>query len=212
MSDIFISYNKQDRPQAQIFAQALERRGWSTFWDQTIPAGTRWRDTIEKELIAARCVIVLWSQNSIRSDWVREEAEHARRRSILVPVLIDDIEPPLGFQSIQAANLANWDGKEPNQSFIKLIADIEALIGPPLNEATEEMREPPLNEVAEVMQEAIRQQREAIAMQRSGQFELRRASPEEIANAKKLKMKDIGSRGALDSSAIKDTSAIKGLL
>jgi TIR domain len=140
MSDIFISYAKQDRPQAQIFAQALKRHGWSTFWDQTIPAGKSWRDTIEKELKETRCVIVLWSRNSVESFWVREEAENARRRHILVPVLIEDDEPPLGFQSIQAASLANWDGKEPNQVFLKLIADVEALIGPPLKEAEEERK------------------------------------------------------------------------
>jgi hypothetical protein len=71
---------------------------------------------------------------------VHEEAKNARRRRILVPVLIEDVEPPLGFQSIQAASLANWDGKEPNQVFLKLIADVEALIGPPLKEAEEERK------------------------------------------------------------------------
>ena len=31
---------------------------------------------------------MVWSHNSIASDWVREEAEEGRRRGILIPVLI----------------------------------------------------------------------------------------------------------------------------
>ena len=32
---------------------------------EMIPFGKTWRQTIEKELINARCVIVLWSKSSI---------------------------------------------------------------------------------------------------------------------------------------------------
>jgi hypothetical protein len=130
--DIFISYAHEDRPRAQMLAQTLEDRGWSTFWDRRIPCGKTWRTTIEKEISDARCVIVLWSKASIKSDWVHEEAEDAKRRGILVPALIEDVTPPFGFRSIQTADLINlnWQMEESTEEFRGLIADITGLIEP----------------------------------------------------------------------------------
>ena len=131
MRDIFISYAREDQPWAEMLAQTLEGRGWSTFWDRTIPIGKTWRETIGSELDGARCVIVLWSEISIESSWVQEEADDAKRRGVLVPILINNVQPPIGFRSIQAAHLENWDGTEQTQAFGTLIADIAALIGQP---------------------------------------------------------------------------------
>ena len=141
MSHIFISYAREDQPWAEMLAQTLEGRGWSTFWDRTIPIGKTWRETIGSELDGARCVIVLWSKTSIESGWVQEEADDAKRRGVLVPILIDNIQPPIGFRSIQAAHLENWDGTEPTQAFRRLIADIAALIGLPPKEVEKARRE-----------------------------------------------------------------------
>ena len=141
MSHIFISYAREDQPWAEMLAQTLEGRGWSTFWDRTIPIGKTWRETIGSELDGARCVIVLWSKTSIESGWVQEEADDAKRRSVLVPILIDNIQPPIGFRSIQAAHLENWDGTEPTQAFRRLIADIAALIGLPPKEVEKKDRQ-----------------------------------------------------------------------
>src|SRR5690348_7116253 len=127
MSDIFISYASEDRPRAEMLAKALEGRGWSTFWDRTIPIGKTWRETIGRELNSARCVIVLWSKTSIESGWVQEEADDAKRRGVLAPCLIENVQPPIGFRSIQAAHLENWDGTETTQEFDRLVTDITAL-------------------------------------------------------------------------------------
>jgi TPR repeat protein len=135
MSEIFISYAREDQPWAEMIAQHLEARGWSIFWDRTIPIGKTWRDTIGGELDNARCVIVLWSKISIKSGWVHDEADEAKRRGVLVPVLIENVQPPMGFRSIQAAHLENWDGAQPTQAFRRLIADVAALIGLPPEEA-----------------------------------------------------------------------------
>src|SRR5215469_7956957 len=141
MSDIFLSYAREDQPWAEMLAQTLEGRGWSTFWDRTIPIGKTWRETIGSELDGARCVVVLWSKISIESGWVQEEADDAKRRGVLVPILIDNVQPPIGFRSIQAAHLENWDGTEPTQAFRRLIADIAALIGRPPKQVEKKDRE-----------------------------------------------------------------------
>jgi len=117
MTDIFISYANADVPRAKHVVEALAERGWSVWWDRTILAGKPWDDAIEAALNDARCVIVLWSRHSIHSDWVRTEAEEAKKKGTLVPALLDDVKIPLLFRRIQAVNLVDWTGVLPNAGF-----------------------------------------------------------------------------------------------
>src|SRR5262249_28360602 len=105
MADIFISYAREDTETAQRLAVALEKRGWSVFWDRRIQAGRRFADVIAAQLSAANCVIALWSKAANASDWVLDEAEEARRRNTLAPALIELVDPPMGFRRIHAADL-----------------------------------------------------------------------------------------------------------
>jgi hypothetical protein len=50
----------------------------------------------------------------------QEEADDAKRRRALVPVLIENVQPPIGFRAIQAAHLENWDGTKPTKAFDRL--------------------------------------------------------------------------------------------
>ena len=101
MAEIFLSYSHEDKTKVEPLARALEAQGWIVFWDKRIPAGKSWSDVLEEQLSGAKCVIVVWSARSVRSDWVREEAENARNRRVLIPILIEDVMPPMGFQRIQ---------------------------------------------------------------------------------------------------------------
>jgi formylglycine-generating enzyme required for sulfatase activity len=142
MSDIFISYAHEDRPRAEAIAQALEHHGWSAWWDWHIPAGRTFRQVIQENLDNARCVIVLWSATSIGSDWVIEEATEGRKRRVLVPILIENIQPPLGLRSIQAADLISWQRDTNAPAFRRLCSDIERLIGVPTMAATAAKQQP----------------------------------------------------------------------
>lgn len=130
MSDIFISYASDDRDRVLPLVHALEKTGWTIFWDRTIPAGKTWRQRMDAEIKACRAVLVVWTQQSVNSEWVLEEAEIGKRKQILVPVLLDEVEPPLGFGLIQAANLVAWNGSTSDSSFGRLILDIEIILGP----------------------------------------------------------------------------------
>ena len=129
MSDIFISYSQEDRPRARIIAAALEQHGWTVWWDRKIPVGKSFEEVIEKEILAAKCVMVLWSKFSVKSRWVKEEANEGQGRSILAPVLIDEVSIPLGFRSLQAANLVNWAGDAFQEDFTLLVTDVSQIIG-----------------------------------------------------------------------------------
>lgn len=110
MTDVFISYASEDREGARKLANALEARGWSVWWDRKIIAGQTFDQVIEHELGTAKCVVVLWSKDSILSEWVKSEAAVAAERGVLVPALIDDVRLPLEFRRRQTADLVGWDG------------------------------------------------------------------------------------------------------
>ena len=131
MADIFLSYANEDREAARAVAGLLESAGCTVWWDRRIPAGRTWRSMIEEALRDMRCMVVLWSTHSVESDWVKEEAEEARAVGKLIPVMIESVKPPVGFRSIQAADLINWDGSQDFVGARQLIADLEALMGKP---------------------------------------------------------------------------------
>ena len=74
MTDVFISYASEDRERARTLASSLETKGWSVWWDRRIIAGRTFDQVIEQELETAKCVVVLWSKDSIASEWVKNEA------------------------------------------------------------------------------------------------------------------------------------------
>ena len=131
MSDIFLSYNKQDREKVGTIVLALEREGWNVFWDPEILAGVNWREKLKCEIDSARCVVVIWSAASENSQWVLDEAELGRDRHILVPVRLDASKPPIGFRGVQAANLADWDGQEEHRGIRNLKESIRQILNPP---------------------------------------------------------------------------------
>ena len=137
MSDIFISYANTDREKAETIAQALESKGWSVWWDRKIPHGTDFSEFIKEKLDNTKCVVALWSTESVESKWVRREATEADDREILVPALIEDVKIPWLFKHIHAARLVDWRPTFPHEEFDHLIASIEAMIGPAKSEEQE---------------------------------------------------------------------------
>lgn len=139
MADIFISYANEDVKRVWPIVKELEKLGISVFFDRKIPAGESWRYFIKKELDESRCVLVFWSQHSINSAWVREEAVVARKRGVLVPLLLDEVQAPFGFRIIQAADLSDWKNNTSDPEFLQLIHAIEAKIASSSKQEANEM-------------------------------------------------------------------------
>ena len=130
-ADVFISYKAEDRGRIQPLVQALQAEGYSVWWDQHIGTGDDWRQTIERQLEAAKCVIVAWSKNSIApaGHFVRDEAARAQRRHVYAPVLIDEVEPPLGFGERQATSLVGWRGDRSDARYQSVLAAVQRIAG-----------------------------------------------------------------------------------
>lgn len=128
MSDIFISYNREDMGVARSFAEALIADGLNVWWDQTLRAGETYDEVTEASLRGAKAVIVLWSPRSVVSRWVRAEATLADRAKTLLPVMIEPCERPIMFELTQTTDLSGWNGDRRHPEWQRLVHDVQAFI------------------------------------------------------------------------------------
>jgi hypothetical protein len=127
---VFVSYSSHDRRRVERLVRALEANRVSVFWDPEIPPATPTYNTyLADRLAEADRAVVVWTPSSVVSQWVIEEANEARRRGILVPVRLDDVEPPLGFRSMQTLDLRGWSGGATDPRIGQLL---DALAGRPI--------------------------------------------------------------------------------
>ena len=130
---VFLSYASHDADRAAPLVAAIERMGWSVWWDrESLLPGELYRRSIEEAIKASRCVVVLWSRQALVSEWVADEAEAAKKLGILVPVLLEDVDPPLGFRGLEAARLTGWTGQPDHPELALLRTAIAGRIGEPL--------------------------------------------------------------------------------
>ncbi|MFL6725571.1 MAG: TIR domain-containing protein [Sphingomicrobium sp.] len=128
---VFLSYAHADRVKAQRLAAALQKSDYIVWWDALIEGGTRYARSIDDALQSADVVVVLWSAQSIASDWVRDEAAQGRDRHRLVPLSLDGTAPPLGFRQIQVIDLSGWRGRADERQIEPVRRAIAAAIGQP---------------------------------------------------------------------------------
>jgi TolB-like protein len=124
MPDVFLSYSREDQASARRFADALQREGFSVWWDQSLRSGESYDEVTEQALKSARAVVVLWSGASVASRWVRAEATIADRAGTLVPVMIEPCDRPVMFELRQSADLAGWQGATSDPRWTAFVEDL----------------------------------------------------------------------------------------
>lgn len=129
-TDIFIAYSREDRDRVRPLVNVLQDFGWSVWWDFHIPVGQSFDEVINNALQEARSILVVWSEKSIKSNWVKVEAEEGRKRGILVSVRLDNIKPPMGFRQFQTADLYGWQGDKEAVAFQRLFAELKEVLRP----------------------------------------------------------------------------------
>ena len=113
MTEVFLSYNRADRPIAEALALELGRLDIEVWWDHDLLGGDDYRRRISEILARVRIAIVIWSRRSVDSQWVLSEAAAARERKALVPVAIDNAELPIDFRALHTTDLMSWVPGDP---------------------------------------------------------------------------------------------------
>ena len=129
MSEVFVSYARSSEADAQRVAHALRSHGFSVWLDQELPGHGTYSDVIEERLRAAKAVVVLWSTDAVKSQWVRAEANAAREAGTLVQVRLGPVRPPLPFNELQCVDLGGWTGRTDLPAWQKIVDSIGALLG-----------------------------------------------------------------------------------
>jgi hypothetical protein len=121
MHEIFISYCRHDSDAANALADTLSKAGLSVWLDRkAIQEGDAFDTQIEEAIAQTRVVIVIWSEHSVKSHWVRAEAAYALGKHKLLPISIDQSEPPLQFMQIQTIDFRYWDRTSNHHAFQQL--------------------------------------------------------------------------------------------
>lgn len=128
MGRIFLSYNREDQAIARVFAEGFARAGLDVWWDVTLRSGETYDEVTENALRSAKAVVVLWSQRSVASRWVRAEATLADRNKTLVPAMIEPCERPIMFELTQTADLSHWRGDDADPVWRAFLADVRGFV------------------------------------------------------------------------------------
>ena len=97
--EVFVSYSEKDRGLAIPIIDVLKTKGLIVWWyeddDRNTPYKMNVMKQIDDAILAAQSVLVIWTQNSINSDWVSGEAKKAFENGKLVQLCKDDLDKNL---------------------------------------------------------------------------------------------------------------------
>lgn len=129
MADVFLSYRKADRAKAEALANALKIENLDVWWDTALETGQTFDEKIQSVLEQCKAVIVIWSKESVKSDWVRAESSIGRERGILVPVMIQPVNIPVPFNLLHTADLIGWHGDRAHPGYQDVVKQVKELAG-----------------------------------------------------------------------------------
>jgi hypothetical protein len=132
VSDIFISCARSTKSEAKRIAEALHALGYAVWLDDELPAHRDYSEVIEERLRAAKAVVVVWSAEAVKSQWVRAEADLAREAGTLVQLTLDGAPLPLPFKRIESADLRGWRGEPAAAGWKKVVESMAELAGRPI--------------------------------------------------------------------------------
>jgi adenylate cyclase len=129
MSEVFISHARSAKAQARQIAGALRALGYTVWLDDELSPHRDYTEELEEHLRAAQAVVVVWTAEAVKSQWVRAEANVAREAGVLVQLSLDGSKLPLPFDQIQCADLAGWTGDPAHDGWKKVLASVAKLAG-----------------------------------------------------------------------------------
>jgi hypothetical protein len=108
---VFVSYAHEDLERVAPLVNFLAPR-FNVYWDRKIEPGQVWREKLMVHLDSARCVIVVWTTESVTHKFIWSELERVKDRGVVVPVKLDkNAKIPVGLDDWQYVDLIGWNGE-----------------------------------------------------------------------------------------------------
>jgi len=149
MSHVFLSYSRVDTTFCERLDEDLEEHKFEVWRDRSdIRGGEDWQRAIESGVNQAFALLVLVSENSIKSDWVEKEIEFSELGEIeAIPILLDESQIPASISKAQAidfkiANTAHGADsiKAYDKALVRLVRSLRKLN--PRNIYLEQLKSP----------------------------------------------------------------------
>ena len=131
MTDVFISYTREERARCTTIAAKLRALGLDVWFDAKLASGTSFDHEIEQNIRAAKAVMVLWSPRSVKSTWVRNEATIGQQRDVLVSVEIEPCTVPVNFTNTHSEFLHESNFSDSDSAWTNILARLASLTGHP---------------------------------------------------------------------------------
>jgi WD40 repeat protein len=128
VTDVFISYAREDRPFVQRLHDALANEGRESWVDwEGIPASAKWMAEVRAAIDEADCFCFVVSPDSVESPVCREEAAHAAASNKrILPLLHREVADGLVPETVAAHNWIDFDGTSDfDQAFATLVRALE---------------------------------------------------------------------------------------
>lgn len=134
MTDVFISYKKEERARCERIAAKLKALGLDVWFDVRLETGKEFPVEIQKAVTAAKAVLVLWSGKSVQSRWVCNEARRGKNADKLVaatlePIPADDF--PVEFDGTYYEALHDPNFQDDDPAWLRILERIAQLTNRP---------------------------------------------------------------------------------
>ena len=133
--ECFISYEKDDLDIATQIIKRLQSECIEPWWDEKLSLlKNKLTDEIKDAILNAQCFLVIWTQNSIHSTWLRDEnlVLHGDKngRHKIIALAVNEVLIPSPFNTHQSLNVPLKNNRIIDEKeLIKIIASIKSQIG-----------------------------------------------------------------------------------
>jgi hypothetical protein len=130
MTDVYISFAREDQERVRPLAEALQLEGWDVWWDPSAPDGDS-RASLDQKLGSAGAILVVWSAYSRGSEYVRSEAATGLYKNKLIQTRVDSAAPPRPFDQVEVTDLSLWSGEREDPSWRRVVQAVRLFAGAP---------------------------------------------------------------------------------
>jgi hypothetical protein len=128
VTDVFISYKREERARVERLAQALSDLDLNVWFDIRLTAGKTWSAEIDHHAHKSWALIACWTEAAIASKYVRHEVDIGIAGGKLVPLFLSDCDLPADLSRIHALDFRNWNGDFDHPGFTALVDRLSGLL------------------------------------------------------------------------------------